>query len=241
MRPIKKVIVSTCLLGLAAVVILVITAPSIQRSIFYPEASNLPPMVNQTTEQLLTQLQAVMEVRAPTVLQALQPGLQHDRIAELESEGKFQLPDELRALYRWRNGMPSNALIGFLPGHRFVPLDEVVKDKALRSQQVDSSSVVARTGFAVFSGHRMNWICVLDDGAGDGYFFDSERSITNGPFFYHIAEIGYYVWFPSVRNFLAGVIECYESGAVTVGADGSLTEDFDKTAQILKRFGKSTE
>ena len=28
--------------------------------------------------------------------------------------------------------------------------------------------------------------------------------------FYHMAEESYYVWFPSIRNFLAGVIEFYE-------------------------------
>jgi hypothetical protein len=94
----------------------------------------------------------------------------------------------------------------------------------------------------VFAGHRSGWVQVLDDGAGDGYFYDPTRTDAEGAFFHYFAEERYYLWFPSLRNFLAGTIECYESQAVKVAAEGkSLDEDFDRTQKIWERFAKSSE
>jgi hypothetical protein len=123
-----------------------------------------------------------------------------------------------------------------------VPLDEAVEARSLVAKEVASGSGVQRAAYSVFAGHRSSWIQVLDDGAGDGYFYDPKRTDAEGAFFYHFAEDSHYVWFPSVRNFLAGVIECYESRAVKVAKDGkSLDEDFERTQKIWERFGKSSE
>jgi len=191
--------------------------------------------VGQTTEQLLTHLQAVLETNAQMVARSLQPGLSDAQIAELEAQGGFRLSDDLRALYRWRNGMPTNITVGLLPGQRFIPLAEVVAERALMRQQ-------SGLAFSVFAGHRKSWLHVLDDGAGDGYFYDPERTDAQGAFFFHFAEVGYYVWFPSLRNFLSGVIECYQTQAVKVAADGNgFDEDADHTEKIWSRLGKSRE
>ena len=222
--------------------VLVFCAPSIQRSFFYPKPRNLPPIVNQTTEQLLARLQAVLDTNAPIVATALQPGLSDAEIATLEAGGGFHLSDELRALYRWHNGMATNSVIGLLAGQRFVPLDEIVRERAIIAQQVASASGIQRAAFSIFAGHRTSWIQVLDDGAGDGYFYDPQRSAAEGAFFFNLAEGRYYRWFPSVRNFLAGGVECYESRAVTIGSDGkSLDEQSDRTEKIWERFGRGSE
>jgi hypothetical protein len=176
-----------------------------------------------------------LETNAPAVMHALQPGLSDVQIAKLETQGGFRLSDDLRALYRWRNGMPTNSTVGLLPGHRFVPLGEAVDERALLGQQ-------SGVAFRVFAGHRRGWLHVLDDGAGDGYFYDPERTDAQGAFFFHFAEVGYYVWFPSVRNFLSGVIACYETQAVKAAADGkSFDEDTVRTEKIWNRLGKSRE
>jgi hypothetical protein len=138
--------------------------------------------------------------------------------------------------------MGTNSSVGLLAGQRFVPLDEVVRERALVGQQVASASLFQRAAFSVFAGHRKSWIQVLDDGAGDGYFYDPTRTSAEGAFFYHMAQSGYYVWFPSVRNFLAGVIECYDSRAVRVATDGkNLDEDPDRMEKIWERFAKTSE
>ena len=206
-----------------------------QRSFFYPKPRGLPQVVAETTEQLLARLQATLETNAPVVARALQPGLSDVQISELETQGDFRLSGDLRALYRWHNGQPTNSTVGLLPGQRFVPLAEVVAERALIGPQ---SSVA----FTVFAGHRKSWLQVLDDGAGDGYFYDPERPDAQGAFFFHFAEVGHYIWFPSLRNFLSGVIESYQTQAVKVATDGkSLDEDSDRTEKIWSRLGKSRE
>lgn len=82
----------------------------------------------------------------------------------------------------------------------------------------------------------------MDDGAGDGYFYDPERTEAEGAFFYYMAEGGYYVWFPSFRNFLSGVIECYESHCVRLSADGrSLDSDASGMEKIWQHLAKASE
>lgn len=199
-------------------------------------------MVSQATEPLLARLQAVLEGKAPLVVAALQPGLSDAQISALEARGGFHLADDVRALYRWYNGMASNNTVGLLAGQRFVPLDEVVRERELAGQQAASESGVQQAAFAIFAGHKAGWIQILSDGAGDGYFYDPARADADGAFFHHFAELGDYVWFPSVRNFLAGVIECYESQAVRIAADGkSLDEDIGRTEEIWQRFAESSE
>jgi cell wall assembly regulator SMI1 len=238
----RKALLITAAIVVLIVVGLILVAPSIQRSIFYPKPRSLPPVVSQTTEQLLARLQTVLETNAPVVASALQPGLSDAQITALESQGGFRLSEDLRALYRWHNGIARTSTVGLLAGQRFVPLGEFVQEQSLVGQQVASGSGVQRSAFSVFAGHRAGWIQVLDDGAGDGYFYDPKRTDAEGAFFYHFAEVGHYLWFPSVRNFLAGVIECFESRAVKTAADGkSLEEDFDRTQKIWERFAKSSE
>lgn len=231
----QKIFLVACALVATVVVVAILAGPSIQWSFFYPEPRGLPPIVGETTEQLLARLQAMLETNALIVAQSLQPGLSDAQITELETQGGFRLSDDLRALYHWHNGLLTNSTVGLLQGQRFVPLDEVVAEHALMRQQ--SGAV-----FRVFSGHRKSWLHVLDDGAGDGYFYDPERTEAQGAFFFHFAEVGSYVWFPSLRNFLSGVIECYQTQAVKVAPDGkSLDEDAARTEKIWSRLGKSKD
>ena len=163
-------------------------------------------------------------------------------ISTLEAQGGFRLSDDLRTLYRWHNGMPTNCIVGLLPGQRFLPLDEIVREGALVRQQLQSETSLQRAAFAALAGHRKGWVRVLDDGAGDGYFYDPKRSDAEGAFFYHMAEQSYFLWFASFRNFLAGTIECYESRAIYLAKDGSdLVEDSEHTQKIWDKLAKSSE
>ena len=240
-RPRKILLVATGAL-LIVFAALILAGPSMQRSFFYPKPRNLPPVVGQTTDQLLARLQTVLEMNAAVVAQSLQPGLADAQISTLESQGGFLLSADLRAFYRWHNGMSTNSTVGLLPGQRFLPLDEFVRGSALARQQLDSASSVQQAALAVFAGHRKGWVQVLDDGAGDGYFYDPKRTDSTGAFFHHFAEARYYVWFPSLRNFLAGVIECFETRTVKTAVDGkNLDADYDQLEKIWERLGRSSD
>lgn len=222
--------------------VLILAGPVAQRAFFYPKPRALPPVVGQSADQLFSRLQALLETNAPIVAQSLQPGLSDAQISALESQGGFLLSADLRALYHWHNGISTNSTVGLLPGHRFLPLDVMVRERALYHQHLASATLVQRAASAVFAGHRKGWLQVLDDGAGDGYFYDPKRTDAEGSFFMHFAETGYYVWFPSFRNFLAGVIECFETGAVKIAPDTrSLDENSAQTQKIWERLGKASE
>jgi len=238
-RKVWMIVAGLAVGGLAA---LILAAPALQRSFFYPKPHNLPPVVSQSVEQLLAHLQASLETNAAAVVRALQPGLPEAQISALEAQGGFRLSDDLRAFYRWHNGMATNSTLGLLPGQRFLPLEQCITERVVTEQQTSAAPSAQRAAFAVFAGHRKSWVHVLDDGAGDGYFYDPERTDATGAFFYHMAEGGYYIWFPSFRNFLSGVIECYDTRCVRLSADGkSLDEDTPQTEKIWLRLAKTSE
>ncbi len=240
LRPRKKVIVTSALIAAGLILLLVVGAFAL-RSSFYPKPRGLPPVVDQTTQDLLARLQLVLEKRATPIALSLQPGLSDAEITGLEAEGGFRLSDDLRALYRWRNGMRPGSNAELLPGHRFVPLQEAVSERAAVRGQVQSMSVRQRAAHSLFAGYRKNWLTVLTDEAGDGYFFDPKRTEKEGAFFCHFAEASYYVWFPSLRNFLAGAIDCFESGAVQLGVGKArLDEDAQKTQRIWSRVATNS-
>lgn len=228
--------------GVGAVVALILAGPALQRSFFYPKPHGLPLVVSQSVEQLLAHLQSALDTNVPAVAQVLQPGLAETQISALEVQGGFRLPGDLRALYRWHNGMATNTPLGLLPGQRFLSLEECVGERVIMRQQTGAAPSAQRAAFSLFAGHRKSWVHVFDDGAGDGYFYDPERTEANGAFFYYMAEGGYYVWFPSFRNFLSGVIECYESRCVRLSADGkSLDADGPQMERIWQRLAKTSE
>jgi hypothetical protein len=238
----KKILLLAAAILVAVIAVLIVAGPLMLRSFLYPKPRGLPQAVSFTTDQLLARLQLVLATNAPMLAQSLQPGLSDAQITALESEGDFRLSKNLKALYRWRNGMSTNCPYGLVPGHRFLPLEEVKLQRTMMRQELASATGLQRLGFSLFAGHRQNWVTILDDTAGDGYFYDPDRTHAEGSFFYHMASGAYYTWFPSLNNFLLGVIECYEGGAFKVSADGkSLEEDSTRAQKIWERLAKSND
>ena len=230
------------LVGIGAV--LVLTVPRMVRRAFYPLAPPMPPVVSTPVAQILADLEAALKSKAPRVLAELQPGLSNEEIAVLETKAGLHLPEEIRALYRWRNGSRSRDphFDGPIPGHRFVPLAEALSLPTVISNQVAHAPVVGRAAFKIVAGHTKSWITLFDDGCGDGYFFDPKRKLQEGAVFYRFAEDMTYVFFPSVKNLLAGVVKSYERDAFTwkeSPSGPSLNEDFNKTKQVWAEFGSS--
>ena len=62
-------------------------------------------------------------------------------------------------------------------------------------RQVTGQSIFQRIAYEVFAGHKNGWITILDDGAGDGYFYDEARRRSGGSFFYCFTEDGVYRFF----------------------------------------------
>ena len=210
------------------------------RHFLYPSAPAMPAVVSESMPEILSRLEAVLKTNAPHVLRSLQPGLSGSEISKLEQQYHVQLPEEIKAIYEWHNGSASNTnrLIDFIPIHRFVPLEEALQEHALLAPE--KVSFVQRIVYLVLVSHRESWICLFDDGAGDGYWFDLKRKPAEGAIFYNFTEEASYLFFPSPKNLMAGIAECYEQGAFHVKKDSSppeLDEDFEQAQRIWSQFG----
>jgi hypothetical protein len=232
----KKLLISAAAALLAGLCLLLALGPTLQRKVFYPKPKTLPAVVNKSTEQLLTELSSKLDKLGTNVASALRPGLTDPDIAALETKYNVSLPPDLRALYKWHDGAGDAE---FFPGHFFRSLEEALKSRASLAES-NSKTRLERVAFAAVVAHRKTWIEIFPDGAGDGYFFDPARSEKEGPFFYNMAEAFYYIWFPSAKNFLAGLVECFDSGAYKLDPkQGGLDADFEKADAIWRRYGRS--
>ncbi len=203
----------------------------------YPPAPTMPATVPTPVEDLLAEYEAFLRSDCPTVFTALQPGLSDARIDELEQSHGLKLTDDLRALYKWHNGTPRSANVDAFPNHEFIPFDVALTNRTLHGQQVAAESAQRQQVHAAFAGHRDDWVDVIVDLAGDGYFFDPGRSESQGSFFFCFAEDGSYMFYPQFRNYLAAIVEGQKSGVFNVGARGVDTSDFEKAHQLMRRFG----
>lgn len=228
--------------ALALLAVVTVGGAFAMRAYLYPTPGLMPKIVSGTTERLLARLESIMQQRAPEIMRALQPGLSESQISKLEQEGGFKLSADLRAFYQWRNGMKATERKQFFPGHRWLSLEEVVAQRLALRSQAESGSIPQKIAFNIFAGHRKPWVPIFDDTAGDGYFYDAGRSGQPGEFFYCFAEIRHYIFFPSFRNFLKGVGDCYEQGVFKLKDDGAtFDEDFEKAERVWRDLGAVTE
>ena len=236
-------------IGIAIAIVVVVAlgfwAQARMRSFFYPVAPPMPAVVSEPMLEILARLESVLKTNAPQVLAGLRPGISAAEIAKLELQYHVQVPDDIRAIYEWHDGARSatnDASYDFIPIHRFVPLEELLAEKAVEGK--GPATLLQRVAYRIFAGHRDSWICLFSDGAGDGYWFDPKRKPSEGAVFYNFAEDGTYIFFPSARNLMAGIARCYEQGVFRVKAGSSppvLDEDFKRAAKVWSEFGASNQ
>ena len=232
-------------IAIAAVVALGFWAWARMRSFFYPVAPPMPAVVSEPMPEILARLESVLKTNAPQVLAGLQPGPDPGDIAKLEHQYQVQLPDDIRAIYQWHDGARSTTnYVGdnFIPIHRFVPLEEMLAERAAEGK--GPATPLQRAAYRTLAGQRDSWFCLFSDGSRDGYWFDPKRKPPEGAVFYTFTEDNTFIFFPSPKNLMAGIAKCYEQGAFRVKPGTSppqLDEDFEQSAKIWKQFGASNQ
>jgi cell wall assembly regulator SMI1 len=233
--------------GITGVVIIAagLAALSGMKNFFYPVAPPMPAVVSEPMPEILARLESILKTNAPQVLAGLQPGLSATDISKLEEQYHVQLPAEIEALYEWHDGARHTTnYVGddFIPIHRFVPLEEAMEENATESKGAETR--MQRAIYQIFVAHRASWICLFDDGAGDGYWFDLKRKPSEGAVFYNFTEEASYVFFPSAKNLMAGIAKCYEQGIYHIKTGSSppqLDEDLERAAKVWNEFGASNQ
>ena len=207
---------------------------------FYPTVVNSILPVGDDIEDILLYFETILKKKNEKVYNSLNQGLTADDIHKLEVEYNIKLPKEISALYMWHNGCSDfkNGLTHgvIIPGHWFVPLKQALELSSDYGQP--NATLVQRVFYECFGGHRKRWIVLLDDGCGDGYFYDPTRSSSSGYVFYHLSEIGHYVFFSSLKNMFKAFIECYQKDVLKF--DNKMTvEDYEIERKITSKYGVS--
>lgn len=196
----------------------------------------MPAVVGESMESLLQRFEAILAEKAPKLASALQPGLSEEAISVLESQYSLDFPSELKLLFQWRNGIARTSGILLTPLHEFYPLENSLKESAVLNEQLQDAGPLAKQ----MLGPTLSWVPLLQDAAGDGYYFDPNRSPEEGAIFYNFRETGSYVFFPSAKNLVAGLIECYEVDCYHSDSEGRIQGDFVRASQIWEKYGSST-
>lgn len=213
------------------------------RMFFCPLAPPMPGAVNLPMSEVLRRLTLILQAKSPHVLPGLQPGVSALEIRKLEQQYNVQLPNDIIAIYEWRDGARYSPMYlgdNFIPLHRFVPLEE-----ALKRERTEAKRPAMRFRLAmarIFFGYRDRWFCLLDDGAGGGCFFDLTRKPSEGAIFCTFTEDNALTYFPSPKNLMAGIAMCYAQGAYHLKVRRShleVDENLDQSAKIWKAFGAS--
>ncbi len=232
-------------LAIAVLIVVFFASRTALNNFFYPAAPPMPGVVSEPMPQILTRLESVLKTNAPQVLAGLQPGLSAADVSKVEEHYHLQLPTEIEAMYEWHDGARyATNYVGddFIPIHRFLPLEEALVENALESKA--SATPLQHIINQIFAGHRQSWICLLSDGASDGYWFDPKRKPDEGAIFYTFTEDNTYIFFPSAKNLMAGIAKCYEQGIYRVKAGSSppqLDEDFERSAKLWPEFGAGNQ
>ena len=187
--------------------------------------SRMPLVVNESMDTLLQSLESELEKHRPDIVHSLQPGITLEELKQAEETLGQPIHPEMQALYRWHNGLTTDKEL--FPGHGFWPLKNAIQTNQELTMQYQEK------GVSFLMAHEKNWLILFPDGAGDGYYYDPKRSYETGGIFYNFREVGYYRYFPSVKNLIRAIVECYQNGAYPQDAD----TNFEIEEQIMNKYG----
>ncbi len=141
----------------------------------------------------------------PRVAEALLPGLDSRAITEKTSRLPFRLPEEVYALYGWRNGTGSDLAQPFIWYHDFMSLDRAV---------AEHERMTALSGFPL-----MRWPAQwfpLFGFEGEHYFIQghTQKRKALPVAFAFLEEPLATVCYRNLTTMMLTVAECLESGAV---------------------------
>lgn len=191
--------------------------------------SPMPPVVEQSMEEVLRAFEAELAAHQPWKDEAWRPGITTADLEQAEGALGHPLHPEMQALYRWHNGLRGG--VELFPGYGFMPLEEAIRT----NREVNAS--YASSGLGRLMAREADWLILFPDPAGDGYYYDPVTRYESGGVFFNFSESGYYVRFPSVRNLLVALTECFRQGVYRTGK----TTDFDLETSILAKYGRETQ
>lgn len=143
----------------------------------------------------------------PEYYKKLQPGLDDDTIQMLQQKYHITLPEDLIALYKWRNGQQGDCYEAFVNNSMFIPLESALDSAA------ENTSMIG-TDFEIENWWHKDWIPLFHNGGGDHLCYDMGGIFTNNPGqlieFWH-EDNDRNIIAPSLATFLDALIAYYKA------------------------------
>lgn len=188
----------------------------------------MPPDPPGTIDDAIAALETALAQHAPQTLANLNPGLTDDEIDAALAGTGLALPEELRALYRWRDGSgpaPARAFRPFFANSEFITLAHSVPVY----QQLQSAPP--------HIAYMKSWLDVFPDPMGDGIKHDLSPRTPQGAWFDVFIEDSQYTYYPSLKSILVMVAEGFRTGVFKEDAAGEVQTDFFALLALQKKYG----
>ena len=169
------------------------------------------------------------------IVGVLQPGLSDAELAGLLKGWPYQLPDEVRQLYRWHNGL-TDRYMDFFPHHTFYPLNEAL-EIAKSYREVAGMFNQPEDDYWYW---KSAWLPVFGDFDGQALILTvgSNEASDSAPvldFFNEVPEKP--VLYGSLERLLQVVLECYQQGVYRVQGSGQVEENSEAAWAIGVKHG----
>ena len=158
-------------------------------------------------EELIKKLDKYLSRLRPEYYSELNEPLDDSQLDKLEEYYKIEIPQDLRTLYKWKNGQKPNCYEAFVNNSCFIPLHQAL---------YDASELTPMIGFdfEIENWWNENWIPIFQNGGGDSICFDLKGIFTEqkGQLveFWH-ADNDRNVIAPTLEAFFSKILKFYEN------------------------------
>ena len=165
------------------------------------------------------------------------PGLDSERIKEVEYRLGWELPDEVRDLYQWHDGtaVPEGALLSqykFVPQYYFISLQQALDAKRSNEQMNEEMPEELHGVPGVL--WQPKWLPVFDSGNNEYLALDcSQATVREAPVISTNPQDGVFVYYKSLTSMLLTIARCCEGGAIFL-KDSVLRTDHGKKRLIAQ-------
>ena len=161
-------------------------------------------------DELLLRMDRWLSEQRADYYSSLLPGASESLLADFEDRFSLRLPEDFRALYRWRNGQARNEFASLQENWGFSPLETIAQAKTTLDEMIGHD-------FDDPGWWRRGWVPFLANGGGDHLCLDldAESGATFGHVicFWHDDE-DRDVEFQSVADWLRELVTSMESGSL---------------------------
>ncbi|MFD2965919.1 SMI1/KNR4 family protein [Sphingobacterium bambusae] len=120
---------------------------------------------------ILRELDSFLSSLRPTFYSDLNSPLDDAELDKLEADYAIKLPNDLRALYKWKNGQKESCYASFVNNSVFLPLDQVLDTAAELTSMIGYD-------FEIDNWWNAHWLPIFQNGGGDSICYDLKGIFT---------------------------------------------------------------